>query len=198
MASNAQTTAQLQHLRQASHALATTAPQISAHLMSRYLSLLPPGKNADAERSTICFACGTIRTPGDVPPAQAAAAAAVLEQGRKQERDINGETISFVCTACHKITTTFTEPARTTKLSPKEAAQKSTEFKAVNVAATSKSVDQSTTTTTTTTQSSSSSSQSSRKRAKKGLSLSKMLAAQKKDSTPGGFGLDLMDLLKTA
>jgi hypothetical protein len=198
MANNAPTTTQLQYLRQASYALAATAPEISAHLMSRYLSLSPPDFNLDADRSTACFACGTIRTPGCILPARTAA---VREPEKKRKRQMGGEkggefdssSIEYVCAACQKITVS-TEPRTTgTNSSPKKSSSTATESKAVTLAvapAATKSPSDST---------KPSSSQSSRKRSKKGTSLSKMLAAQKPGASGGGpSGLNLMDLLKTA
>jgi hypothetical protein len=202
MANSAQTTAQLQHLRKASYALATTAPAISAHLMSRYLSLLPPDFNVDADRQTACFACGTIRTPGCLAPVQTVTTRE--DEKKKRKRDTsNGEggkagisSVSYTCTTCQRITVSLQSAfaTRPTNFSPNtsQTANLPTEASAPATRST-KSAGQPPTP--------SSSSQSSRKRPKKSSSLSKMLAAQKQGtggSSGGGFGLDLMDLLKTA
>jgi hypothetical protein len=186
---------QLQHIRQAAYALATTAPEISAHLMSRYLSLSPPDFNLYAERSTACFACGTIRTPGCVPPAQTAA---VHESEKKRKRHKSGKndgksdssSISYVCAACKNITVSADPPNTGTSFSPKRSST-ATDARTLTLTvapAATKSPCLST---------KPSSSQSSRKRSKKGT-LSKMLAAQKPGTSGSGpSGLNLMDLLKT-
>ncbi|KAF8543530.1 hypothetical protein BDD12DRAFT_874216 [Trichophaea hybrida] len=175
---NAQITTQLEHLRAAAHALATTAPAISAYLMSRFMSLSFENSLSIADQPKTCSACGTLRIPG----------------GNDSVRTVHEEEtwITYQCLICHKVTyeDVPSQPQPTTQA---ENLRKPSE-------ATASSPPPPKTLTQTRQAAAISTRSVAWKKPRKGASsLSKMLAAQKQGTSGGGGReFDLFDLMKTA
>ncbi|KAI5858039.1 hypothetical protein BZA05DRAFT_385696 [Tricharina praecox] len=211
-----QNAARLQHLWEASHALATTAPAVSAHLMSRYqlLSAEDLSTSAASRRGVACPFCGTIRNPGS------ATDTAERRTRRDQETNVDGDDGTYTCPACKKITADDADIPSPPKRSKIAFSSTSTSATTATTATTTAAIISSATTVLPTTSTSTSipteantppisnskTSSKTKGKSRKGgkASLSKMLAAQKQQGNNGnggvrgGFGLDLMDLLKTA
>jgi hypothetical protein len=183
---NAQIIAQLKHLRAASLALATAAPAISAHLMSRYMSLSSENSFSIADEPKACPACGTIRIPGGADSMRTA-----HEDGHKQKSSTGETWITYRCHACHKVTgEDVPSQPRPTQTQNRQKPRKPSETIASPPPKTLTQTRQAAAISTTSV---------ARKKSRKGASLSKMLAAQKQGTSGGGGReFDLFDLMKTA
>ncbi|KAF8252657.1 hypothetical protein K440DRAFT_644829 [Wilcoxina mikolae CBS 423.85] len=189
---NAQITAQLEHLRAAAHALATTAPAISAHLMSRFMSLSSENSLSIADQPKACSACGTLWIPGGNDSVRT-----VYEEEEHKQKPRNQETwITYQCLICHKVTDEDvpSQPQPTTQAENLKKPGKPSEATASSPPPPPKTLTQTRQAAATSTTS------VARKKSRKGASsLSKMLAAQKQGTSGGGGReFDLFDLMKTA
>ncbi|KAI5795071.1 hypothetical protein EDC01DRAFT_69921 [Geopyxis carbonaria] len=221
---SSQVTAQLKHLREAAYALSKTSPAVSAHLMSRFHSISSEkGVSLSVlDQRAWCSACGTIRVTeqtdtffieGNRPQIRMNS-----RENQYEDRDPSEPSqMAYTCGACGKITTEdiSTRP-------PKKQAKKRTQSEGIgptnhlSVAETSTSGIGGVVTpdrpeppmaASRHPQASGNSSRPSRKKTRKGSSLSSLLAAQRQtegagngrglNGVGGGFGLDLMDLMKT-
>jgi len=186
----------LQHLWDASHALATTAPTVSAHLMAVYGTSIP--NLGPHHHRAACTACGTLRpATGDLPRIE-------NDSGRKSIKSPDTTVRVYKCPACKKIAhdriprlpkprdkhltaTTSTTTTTTTTIATHARGETQTDSDggrgrkgtAAPTAA-------------------STASRARKKAARKGASLSKMLAARRRQTgADDSVGLDLMDLMKT-
>lgn len=107
--------AQLQHLWAASHELATAAPGISAHLMSRFMALSSTTTTTHSAPPTMmtettgqveaCGACGTIPVPGFQGSVQAMPLGEEKKPAARQNKKSTPTTlVLYRCSACRKYT----------------------------------------------------------------------------------------------
>jgi ribonuclease MRP protein subunit SNM1 len=198
--------ARLKYLNDSAHLLVTSAPGTSAYLMSRCNGLMFDNglDQSDAHKRHVCGACGNIMILGWTGTRQLESLKA--QKGRRNARSTiqqssseKVKTVVYTCQRCGRrtrqsINTNIPRPSKTldtTYLS--KASQIATPLRAPS----------SETHSGTRTPSSASANASSRKRAKirKQGGLQALLAKNRENDTrgsTGGFGLDLLDLMKKA
>lgn len=215
------TTEYVRHLWKASHALAITSPAVSAHLMARLLEQLPvPANHA-------CAACGTIIIPGlnchvhtsnkhirkrktsNGPKAATKQKEATPRQSRGYRA--RGETsnlrVIYECQTCGRGTTQEAPRAKrksANRVRSGFASENPGSLPAADVVS-STIADVRPSPKYSAPMPSQNAGSKKRTKSRKGNSLSDILAKKKQDSSRGGgrgngvggFGLDLMDLMKT-
>lgn len=225
------TTEYTRHLWAASHALATTSPAVSAHLMTRLLKLSskPGFDQFDTKiQNHACTACGTITIPGlnchvhtsnnhkRKRKSSNALNAAVKQKdttpGRPRGYRARGETnnlrMIYECRTCGRSTTQEVPPAKrksSNRVRSRFTCKSPGSFPAAGVSS-STTANIRPSPTFSAPMPSQNAGSKRRARSRKGNSLSEILAAKKKQDSSrgggrgngvGGFGLDLMDLMKT-
>ena len=196
-------TTRLKFLADSAHALSTNAPSTSAYLMSQYNRLMFENglDQSDSCRRHVCSACGNLMILGWAGTMRLENNKATKKWNNDRSKTDRAKskppkTIIYSCESCGRQSrqSINTEPHRSLKRSSHGSSLIS------------KHVDStisSQTYSTSKTASSSAANASSRKRAKarKLGSLQALLAKHKESATQpstGGFGLDLLDLMKTA
>lgn len=226
------TTEYTRHLWAASHALATTSPAVSAHLMTRLLKLSSkPGFDhfETKIRNHACTACGTITIPGlnchvhtsnnhkrKRKPSNAPNAAVKQKDttpGRPRGYRARGEASNlrmiYECRTCGRSTTHEVPPAKrksSNRVRSRFTCKSPGSFPTVDVSSSSTTASTRALPTFSAPTPSQNAGSKRRARSRKGNSLSEILAAKKKQDSSkgggrgngvGGFGLSLMDLMKT-
>lgn len=218
-------TQQTRHLWAAAHALAATSPTVSAHLMTRLFKLSSDREVNLSETTMACAACGTITIPGwnshvhtsndhkrkaskltNAPNTRIEATPRPSSQAHK---GISKLRVVSECWTCGR-STTQQVPRAKCKSSNRVRSRFASKSPASLPAQLAADVSSSTTAGVRSSPTSSalipSQNAGSKKRARsrKENSLSVILAAKKKQDSSsggrgnvGGFGLDLMDLMKT-
>lgn len=198
--------ARLKYLNDSAHLLAMSAPATSAYLMSRCHRLMFDNDldQTSAQKRHVCGACGNIMILGWTSTIQLEAVRA--RKGKhnatctlRRPSNEKVKTIVYTCELCNRqtrqsINTTIPKASQTQNIIPRpKASQIATPVKVLS----------SDTYPATRTPGSASANASSRKRAKirKQSGLQALLAKNKELDTrgsAGGFGLDLLDLMKKA
>lgn len=200
------TSARLKYLNDSAHLLVTSAPGTSTYLMSRCNGLMFDNEldQSDVQKRHVCGACGNIMILGWTGTRELEFQKA--QKGRRNTRskvrqssNPNVKTVVYTCERCSRrtrqsiITTTSRSPKTLNILLPLKGSQNAPPLRATSLE----------THPAATTPSPASANASSRKRAKirKQSGLQALLARKKETDTRGslgGFGLDLMDLMKKA
>lgn len=193
---------QLQHLWLASHTLTKSSPQISAHLMSRYLELAVVGKPrpasspATATRNPACMACGTIRET-----IRKSSPNVEIQKDKNEGTKKKRKYEKFTCPACQSVTIDdVPAPCESSPAVGKKTAEQKTKDSttASGVIKTLSSAEKKADIPPSSSAGNPARPSNSRKRRKGFSSLSNMLAKERQSGTGGGgFGLDLSDLMKT-
>lgn len=218
------TTEYTRHVWAASHALAITSPAVSAHLMARLLKL--PSNPTEIGHQA-CAACGTIKIPGlnchvhtsnnHTPKRKALngpkAATKQKEVTPRRSRGyrVRGETsnlrVIYECQTCGRSTTKEVPPAKRKSMNRVRsgfASENPGSLPAADVVS-STTINVRPSPKYSAPMPSQNAGSKKRTKSRKGNSLSDILAKKKQDSSRGsgrgngvgGFGLDLMDLMKT-
>ena len=185
--------ARLQYLDEASLRLLTTSPALSAHLQGARQALADENGNEVVSHGSTwnCAACGSVMVPGlsctsiRDPPRKR------IRKDRLAKQEFAVKTVKLQCSRCDAITTIeAVKPERSRKV--QVAQTRPTTSVHEDTAVENRIITKPTT---------ESAEKTSRKRtrAKKSTSLQSMLAGQKvvKSKETQGFGLDLMDLMRS-
>lgn len=215
------TTQQTRHLWAAAHALAATSPTVSAHLMTRLFKLSSDRGVNLSEATMACVVCGTITIPGwnshvhtssdhklkrKASKLLSARIEATPRPSSQAREEISKLRVVYECWTCGRSTTQQVPRAKCkssnrvrSRLASKNPASLPAQLAADVSSSAAANVRSSPTSSALISQNAGS---KKRARSRKENSLSVILAAKKKqDSSSGGrgngFGLDLMDLMKT-
>lgn len=194
--------AQLKYLTDAAHIMAITAPGCSSHLMSRSNLLMFSNDidQSETHRRHVCGGCGNIMTPGWTSTIKNEVQR--LQPKREKTRKRKASSITqaperamvYTCDRCRRETRHVITTAALPRVTPRRAEQSRLSSREVPERLSSTPQSQASTPTAP------SANASSKKRAKsrKQGGLQALLAKNKEasQSSSGGFGLDLLDLMK--